>query len=144
MTAAELEGALLDYWVARAEGLERPEVVCIVTSGGKERKWCQYVHHPYAPDDEGCWKDYKPSTNWAQGGPIIERECIELSNAGGAWRANKLDSRDAVFAGSTMLEAAMRTYVVSKLDDTMRNMSLSAIEVTGAEAEKRVYYRLRL
>lgn len=66
--------------------------------------------------DYGCFLT-KYSTNWSFGGPIIERECIELhtysANDDGVvtWRAN--DYMD----GHTPLIAAMRCFVVSKLGD---------------------------
>lgn len=62
--------------------------------------------------------EWDPSTNWVQGGPIIEREHISLSDpesqAGNEWRAwcgawN--------FSGSTPLIAAMRCYVASRFGD---------------------------
>lgn len=62
-----------------------------------------------------------PSTDWSQGGPIIEREKIELrfmidSNA---WYAqpHDMDSICQRKSGSTPLIAAMRCYVVSNLGD---------------------------
>ena len=66
-----------------------------------------------------------PSTNWAQGGPIIEREVISLVFLGDHWVAStpnpeaKLgDGRDPLEAyGPTPLIAAMRCYVSSKLGD---------------------------
>lgn len=59
--------------------------------------------------------DYHPSTNWAQGGPIIERECIELQNWGAhsvPWSA-WIDEEHHHY-GTTPLIAAMRCYVASK------------------------------
>jgi hypothetical protein len=61
------------------------------------------------------------STDWAQGGPIIEREklCILPAYKGlDGWRAES----QLVFsngAGPTPLIAAMRCYVASKLGDTV-------------------------
>ena len=73
-------------------------------------------------DDEG-WK-YNPSTDWAQGGPIIEMERIELSFLGfdeidealPIWNACKY-VRGVLKEeqGPTPLIAAMRCYVASKL-----------------------------
>jgi hypothetical protein len=58
---------------------------------------------------------YSPSTNWAQGGPIIEREGITLTHQQTQWAAQ---TDDDVFAyGPTPLIAAMRCYVASKLGD---------------------------
>ena len=59
------------------------------------------------------------STDWSQGGPIIERECIFIAptwdgeKGGSSARA----SRTAWIEGPTPLIAAMRCYVASKLGD---------------------------
>ena len=54
------------------------------------------------------------STDWAQGGPIIEREGINLSSVAGiTWCADGPVS--VGFYGPTPLIAAMRCYVASKL-----------------------------
>ena len=60
-------------------------------------------------------EDYSPSTNWAQGGPIIEREEIAiLLEYPKSWWATDGDTRSS---GDTPLIAAMRCYVASKLGD---------------------------
>ncbi len=57
---------------------------------------------------------YSPSTNWSQGGPIIEREGIRLDppRSISLWSAEK-DGH--LLHGLTPLIAAMRCYVASKL-----------------------------
>ena len=74
---------------------------------------------------------WNPHTNWAQGGPIIEREGIQLRYVSFAgklfWDASKnveavprdIQFGDAVWFGSglTPLIAAMRCFVASKLGD---------------------------
>ena len=60
------------------------------------------------------------STDWAQGGPIIEREriTIRVSTAGGNWVSFYDSSGLRVLGrntGHTPLIAAMRCYVASKL-----------------------------
>jgi len=57
-------------------------------------------------------KTYQPSTNWAQGGPIIEREGLTLDQWDDypRWRSGNS-------YGTTPLIAAMRCYVASKLGD---------------------------
>lgn len=59
------------------------------------------------------------STDWSQGGPIIEREKIgTLWEARNVWSAStKWDDPAKVFYGKTKLIAAMRCYVASKLGD---------------------------
>jgi hypothetical protein len=68
------------------------------------------------------------STNWAQGGPIIEREKINIhSNMTRMakypdydWLADCPEHRQCVsFTGQTPLIAAMRCYVASKLGDVI-------------------------
>jgi hypothetical protein len=62
---------------------------------------------------------YTPSTNWAQGGPIIEREEIESRKVGiHTWLAEtQCDHNDHSETGPTPLIAAMRCYVALKLGD---------------------------
>ena len=99
---SELQGTALDWAVAK----------CIHLINGDDL-------------DIGFIKEYgyTPSTDWAQGGPIIEREeiSIEFGRAEfkSAWIAYKLGSphEDNPKFGSTPLIAAMRCYVASKLGD---------------------------
>jgi hypothetical protein len=63
---------------------------------------------------------WQPSTDWAQGGPIIEREKIAVWHRGDEWpwRAQQSDTSH-LKGGTTPLIAAMRCYVASKLGDTV-------------------------
>ena len=114
MKVSELEGAELDYWVAKALGLP----VEMLTPG--EAKI------PREPRPGGHW--YEFSSKWEQGGPIIERECIELecgdAIVGHTWYANiaiiaDCDQPSAI--GPTPLIAAMRCFVASKFGDTVED-----------------------
>jgi hypothetical protein len=107
---SELQGAALDWAVAKCEGMQ-----VIVLSG---------VCFDAELLDFGV--DSEPrlayTTDWAQGGPIIEREEIQLTKASRTlWRAEiDLDEGDAMVEtqyGATPLIAAMRCYVASKLGD---------------------------
>jgi hypothetical protein len=103
----------LDWMVAKAKSLhvrfwESPTIVEIL--------------HPNLD-----WISFKPSTNWSQGGPIIEREALLVGPSighrpiGSQWTAIKmgvLKSETCRSTGLTMLTAAMRCYVVSKLGET--------------------------
>lgn len=68
---------------------------------------------------------YTPSTDWAQAGPIIEREKISIEYMPGAgdagldvWIATRIEgSSVSEEQGPTPLVAAMRCYVASKLGD---------------------------
>ena len=97
----DLTGAALDYAVAKAEGdvqlqYDSREGLIIRNILG--------------------WIPYRPSVAWQQGGPIIERERINIRDDGGdQWAAD--DSIRAAAYGPTPLIAAMRCYVASKLGD---------------------------
>ena len=66
---------------------------------------------------------YTPSTDWAEGGPIIERERIRLDCAwSDEWTAQnpynaKIDGYTGWTKGTTALIAAMRCFVASKMGD---------------------------
>jgi hypothetical protein len=63
---------------------------------------------------------YTPPTDWSQGGPIIEREGINLRALSGAlWEAETWSAAGGqyLFDGPTPLIAAMRCYVASKMGD---------------------------
>lgn len=92
MKVTDLQGAELDYWVAKAEGWKSS--------------------HPYTSD-------------WAAGGPIIEREKIALNIHldGTEWFAwipmPHINGKvlPKAYNGPTPLVAAMRAYVAKKLGE---------------------------
>jgi hypothetical protein len=105
MKTSELQGAALDWAVAKCEGLE------VYIDDGMVRLVGQPFDRKYA-----FWT---PSTDWAQGGPIIERESIQLW-VGQQWNASMEPNNinPAEFeSGPTLLIAALRCYVASKLGD---------------------------
>lgn len=97
---SELTGAALDWAVAAAE---QDLTIGIIP------KRCVIL-------DEGFETSYwEPSTNWAQGGPIIEREKMYLVPVGSIWRAaHPMDYMKDEY-GPNPLVAAMRCFVASKL-----------------------------
>jgi hypothetical protein len=105
MKAFELTGAALDWAVAKCEDLEHyfeDGLVCL--------KGQPFDTH---------WLYWTPSTDWAQGGPIIEREKVELFIRDEEWFAYSSFSTPEDFHGDTPLIAAMRCYVASQLGDTI-------------------------
>jgi len=103
MKTSELINAALDWAVAEIEWVAHDSEtnVLMVTVG----------------DDNG-WK-FKPSSDWSQGGPIIEREKIGLWSEGYDWEAKiQIGSGEWITEwADTPLIAAMRCYVASKLGD---------------------------
>ena len=115
MKTSELIGAALDWAVAKCEG-RRVEFNHQYTEKTKFDDWWQLGPNHWQPLN-------KYSTGWAQGGPIIEREGINLDNYAknpkwSAWTpAPDRESGEAQAYGPTPLIAAMRCYVASKLGD---------------------------
>lgn len=96
MKTSELTDAALDWATAKAVGF------CLMETEG------------YEYSDEGGRKVYRPSTNWAQGGPIVEREKISVDWDHNEWNAS-IYGQPCYYSGPTPLVAAMRCYVASKL-----------------------------
>lgn len=100
----ELTGAALDWAVAL---IEYPE--------WKEQGYLEVFPYDLHFDDGEV---YSPSTDWAQGGPIIERERIaQWPDEEGGLFSSADEGRGEDFHGPTPLIAAMRCYVASKLGD---------------------------
>lgn len=61
--------------------------------------------------------EFSPSTNWSYGGPIVEREMIQIGRGVQScnWSANQMASGHAWIVGSTPLISAMRCFVRSNL-----------------------------
>ena len=114
MRVADLLGADLDYWVAKA-WMDGASYVTVDAS--------------YVRDF-----DFHPSENWAQAGPIIERERIHLEPFPGGdeypewlafeqsdgWGEPLADSPRRQY-GDTALIAAMRAYVASKFGEEVED-----------------------
>ena len=89
---------------------------------GKQLDWA-VTRANFEVNYETVWRDCREECNfsidWAHGGPIIERECIEISciHTTG-WTPNTWTAQHPQrhrVSGPTPLIAAMRCYVVSKL-----------------------------
>jgi hypothetical protein len=113
---AELEGALLDAAVAKAEGIE-VRVEFNMTN---------------PPKAVACWPvldgavalqagPLRFSTDWAHGGPIIERERMPhipcYPGAGWYVTPGGMAAGGPPYWGKTLLIAAMRAYVASRFGE---------------------------
>jgi Protein of unknown function (DUF2591) len=100
-----LTGKALDWAVAKFEGY-----TAHIKSDG-----VVYTH------PTGNWhrdENWKPSSNWFQGGPIIEREKITPHADFDEWVAQAWQS-NVTESGETLLVAAMRCYVSMKAGDSI-------------------------
>ena len=119
---SELTGAALDWAVAKCE--DETDVLFAYRQYGKllvRQAGCHETHDSEWP--------YEPSTDWAQGGPIIEREklcvghkhqadpeyCPVNDPATNCWA--RTTAGGYLSYGPTPLIAVMRCYVASKLGD---------------------------
>lgn len=114
---SELIGAALDWAVAKCEG----------------HKW----RCPWLLEKEGyvAWRNYERawgnptppySTDWSQGGPIIEQWAIDLLYRDSVWRALRhVGDWPTMGSGPTPLVAAMRCYVSSRFGDEVEIPELS-------------------
>lgn len=135
MKVSELEGAELDYWVAKAEGYSGPctawQRINLGSAGGpaftKDNHACK--HEKCYPAETikiingeigGCPKF---SSEWYESGPIIERECITVICIDEDLQPDFPEKWEAIFDtgtasyGTTPLIAAMRAYVSSKFGE---------------------------
>lgn len=117
----ELTGQALDWAVAKCEGHKAAQI----KANGPVHLFMTVGYNP---------SPYSPSTNWAQCGPILEREMackngrlvvkdetfatattatFSAEYTGHNWEQNRK------YRGPTPLVAAMRCYVASKVGDTV-------------------------
>lgn len=121
LKTSELTGAALDWAVAKADG-KAPKIDRTSFRGTFIDRI--YLGWSYEYHSSGSIVEYSPSTDWAQGGPIIEREGITTicwnknPDQWGARRWLELNGPWSVHVyAPTPLIAAMRCYVASKLGD---------------------------
>lgn len=97
---SELTNEALDWAVAKAEGIIDRFSLASREFRGLHKEWAMNF-----------------SANWGHGGPIIEREHMEIyDHLEYGWTATIRPFRER---GDTVLIAAMRCYVASKLGDTV-------------------------
>ena len=118
----DLTGAALDWAVAKAKGID-----VVISQMAKRVEFDSYVYAEYCNSyNAGQFHQFNPSHNWAQGGPIIERENIEWQWLPAPDKAHQYGARKPSLGGlnrtfcmdgPTVLIAAMRCYVASRLGD---------------------------
>lgn len=134
----DLTGAALDWAVAKCEGIDsrnnwqiffipyEAEIddtwafICHADNPAHGIKQCKDAYPGCNVVDYEKVPSYSPSTNWAQGGPLIEKYEIDLKSVSeGVWQASNIfdDMEWHHFLGYSPLVAAMRCFVASKLGD---------------------------
>ncbi|NKI68891.1 DUF2591 domain-containing protein [Collimonas pratensis] len=120
MEINKLSGALLDFWVARSEG----DTAEILTD--EKGDFCVREHR--LESGSVTRGPFEPSSNWMDGGGIIQREGIGIAKLfqsvdgaieyGKEWAALALDD-EIVMEGPDPLTAAMRVFVASKFGESV-------------------------
>lgn len=107
----DLAGPALDWAIAQIEGVEVAIAAPQYGTGWRV----------YKPNFGG---KYSPSTDWAVGGPLIQKHRITIEGPGhsaGKWRAFMLGSSWIISTSSDApLEAACRRLVHEQLGDTVK------------------------
>ena len=113
INVSQAGGPVLDWLVAKANNDLHPV--------GNVRVLDEKVFSIEAGDYERSdrWQQYNPSTDWSQGGPIIERENIALYPHGDGTYEAEVFLNPKRGAGPTPLIAAMRCFVTSKLGESV-------------------------
>lgn len=117
MKTSKLIGPALDWAAAKCDPNSDPLIRLHQNSQGATVYFHEGLRNAGVP--------YRPSTDWAQGGPIIEREKIELRRGNPLYFPQGNEHGDYYEPlwiagkqhGTTPLVAAMRCYVASQLGD---------------------------
>lgn len=117
MKTSELIGPTLNWAVMKLEGR-----VLVQTLGGGLLVNGRHEDGRELPEDWQMTFMWHPSTDWEQGGPIIEREeidvyCHESPKSGCGWWVAEITGTGVKARGNSYLVAAMRAFVASKLGD---------------------------
>jgi hypothetical protein len=112
---SEAKEKTLDYLVSLCEGATNLRYDTVATW------WVDLNGEPKALSSGwGKSQSWHPSTNWSQGGPIIDKDEIDTVKVGvKQWRGRIEGGNPVSGYGPTILIAAMRCYVASKLGDTV-------------------------
>jgi hypothetical protein len=110
MNVKKLDGAILNFWVAKSGGLN----YLIESSQSDEGQ-----------DDEGGDRGpqyFNPSANWSHGGPIVANEWYVIEDILNGWFGLDWDAIGTV--ARNPLKWFMRAYVASMFGDEVEDVSL--------------------
>lgn len=111
MRVTSLDGALLDFWVAKSQNLT------LLVSVPEDA----HIHAMQS----GCWhpSTYHPSTDWSQGGDIVSNEWYVIEDALIAWFGHSWPYIKAIT--ESPLKWFMRAYVKAKFGDEVEDVESS-------------------
>lgn len=108
MNVKRMEGALLNYWVARSAGLR----IQLDTPQPGEK------HDP----ESGQWhpETYHPATDWSHGGPVVAAEWYAIEDTLAEWFGSDWNHAKAII--DIPLLWFMRAYVASQFGDEVEDL----------------------
>lgn len=126
MNVRVLNGALLDFWVAKSEGLK------LQTDPPKPGE----LHDPAS----GYWhpRTYHPSTDWIQGGPIVSRDWYDLEDRLTEWFGPDWPLMD-VFDASP-LKWFMRAFVATQFGEQVESIVNLPAEIRTPREERQFHW----
>jgi hypothetical protein len=104
----DLTGCHLDFWVARAEGIDaiRDDNRCLIG----------YTRNADSKPEGLC---YAPSLDPAISGPLIEKYAVDIFESGARWAAELKHKETPWGSGSNRVEAALRAIVAARFGDVV-------------------------
>ncbi|WP_404823273.1 phage protein NinX family protein [Pseudomonas capsici] len=112
---AELTGAALDWAVAQVDGVKTIMLQVRSSEHKKPFALAGSIALPLAAEE-----GYAPSICWHCGGPLVDRFKIEIIRCHDEVHAKVAGKTNAAGYGDTVLVAACRAIVASKLGDTVQ------------------------
>lgn len=108
MNVRRLQGAQLNFWVAKASGLQ---LASLEPKAGDS-------HDP----DSGFWHpvNYSPCSDWSQGGPIIANEWFAIEDMLIEWYGHEWTHIGAIVANP--LQWFMRAYVATQFGEQVEDV----------------------
>ena len=139
---SELIGPALDWAVAETEGIQRfamgsdwPGNSVVADAADRDRVVICNLFGRLVVARGGWSNEWSPSTDWAQGGPLIDKHNVEILRAGDCVMAKLYGLTNAAGDGKTPLIAACRAIVAAKLGDAV-SVPEELVQQQGEGGEK--------
>ena len=111
------------YLPFEAETDDFLQFICMADDEAHAKEQCEMANPGCTIDSVEHIKRFSPSTDWAEGGPILEQEGLHVRQSGCQWQCDCWNSAKSNFEssfGPTPLIAIMRGYVTSKLGSSVQ------------------------
>ena len=118
MKTAELTGALLNYWVARAEGIPADALEIRMVPRTDNQIVVHTVTSAYAPQAR-IQVVLNYTDNWQQCGPLIEKHMVSVGFGLDCWSAESAPPYEQ--EGNTPQEAICRSIVRGEFGDDVED-----------------------